>query len=754
MSSSTPPPSARKESVEASTKAGSVSTPSAKAASVTPVREQVVAEAQRAAPIVAPSAARPAPLEAPTAPPPVSTQTVDEPELAITTAPATSTSSGTPAPSARKESVEASSKSGVVSTPSAKATSVISAREQVVAEADRPTPIIGPPPTRPAQSQAPAATTPPSVAMRTVDEPEWAISSPLVTSPVTSMSSDTPASSARKETPEASPKPGVVVSTPSSKPTPVTPVSERAVAEADRAKSDKGTSAPLRLHDADALSPIMTPPAKRPTPPETPAPTTPPPLSIQTADRPGLTILTGPVVFVPSRAPAAPLRDEAGDPRPSASSAPSSKPTPASPTPEAAIGPERVQPEKEAPESRQVEIPKPVSTVPTPPAPSLAQERQVAAAPPIATAPPAVASPEAGASRGVDGPAPPAASPFGLGGRLMVSLDRPRSKVTDEATISVSGRIQGRAASDVLLRINDGVQEVPIDRRSFTASVPLVPGENRITAVVVGTDGVEVEDSITIEYVARVAAAAIALASPRDGFVLGPDDPPALVVDGRVENRALTTVWVLANQRAVAIPVRDGRFVGVVPMLEPRVDLWVESRLSDGTVERSDPVTVSAQNRGQFGLLMLDWVNGAPSAPVEVRATRRDAPGDIDRIAAPVSLRSVGQASGNAAPEAIYIKNLKPGVYTFTVRVAGAVSATRVRPTVYFSSTSGRMSERALKGVEVDGKAAVVVARILLPQGILWDDEGWTGKSESADTITKFRFPEGITWIERKADLR
>jgi hypothetical protein len=41
-----------------------------------------------------------------------------------------------------------------------------------------------------------------------------------------------------------------------------------------------------------------------------------------------------------------------------------------------------------------------------------------------------------------------------------------------------------------------------------------------------------------------------------------------------------------------------------------------------------------------------------------------------------------------------------------------------------------------------------------VPQGILWDDGGWTGKSESVDTITKFRFPECITWIERKTDLR
>src|SRR5262249_48089199 len=211
-------------------------------------------------------------------------------------------------------------------------------------------------------------------------------------------------------------------------------------------------------------------------------------------------------------------------------------------------------------------------------------------------------------------------SPFGLGGRLMVLLDSPRSKTTYEATVSVSGRIQGRAASGVLLRINDSVQEVLIDRRNFKASVPLVPGENRIQAVVVGTDGVEAEDSITIEYVPKVAAR-IALTSPLDGLVLGPDDPPAVVVDGRVQNQALTTVWVLANQRSVAIPVRDGRFVGVIPILEPRMHLWVESRLSDGTVDRSDPITVSAPDRGQSGLLVLDWVNGAPSVPVEVRAT-------------------------------------------------------------------------------------------------------------------------------------
>jgi hypothetical protein len=41
-----------------------------------------------------------------------------------------------------------------------------------------------------------------------------------------------------------------------------------------------------------------------------------------------------------------------------------------------------------------------------------------------------------------------------------------------------------------------------------------------------------------------------------------------------------------------------------------------------------------------------------------------------------------------------------------------------------------------------------------MPQAVLWNQEEWfSGTSESVDTVTKFRIPEGITWVERKADL-
>jgi hypothetical protein len=75
-------------------------------------------------------------------------------------------------------------------------------------------------------------------------------------------------------------------------------------------------------------------------------------------------------------------------------------------------------------------------------------------------------------------------------------------------------------------------------------------------------------------------------------------------------------------------------------------------------------------------------------------------------------------------------------------------------PTLYVSD-GGAATGKTLRPVPLDGTGRAVLARILLPQGILWEEDDWfTGRSQSAETVTKFRFPEGIRWTERKADLR
>jgi len=324
--------------------------------------------------------------------------------------------------------------------------------------------------------------------------------------------------------------------------------------------------------------------------------------------------------------------------------------------------------------------------------------------------------------------------------------------VSEEPTINVSGRLVGGAATSVFFRVNDSSQEVPIDQRRFQASVSLTPGPNRITAVAVGPDGLEAEDTVIVDYTPKVVSGGIILSSPRNGLVLGPDDAPAVIVEGRTEDPAIDRVWLVLNDHAIEVPVRDGRFRRVMPAFGPVLRLWAESRPSKGATRRSGVVEVAAPESGPTVLLVLDWTGGAPVTQADVRASWRSAPERLDGPTAPASVRAIPSASGSSGVEAIYLRNFKPGVYTFTARLIPPGSTSSVRPIVYLSG-SGVRDQRILETATVDSKGRRVLARILLPQGLLWEDDGWTGEAESTDTITKFRAQDGITWVERKANL-
>jgi hypothetical protein len=76
-----------------------------------------------------------------------------------------------------------------------------------------------------------------------------------------------------------------------------------------------------------------------------------------------------------------------------------------------------------------------------------------------------------------------------------------------------------------------------------------------------------------------------------------------------------------------------------------------------------------------------------------------------------------------------------------------------VRPTLYLPDKD-HLTPRTLKPVSLSGAGRTVLTKVLMPQAILWDQDDWfSGRSESVDTVTKFRIPDGISWVERKADL-
>jgi hypothetical protein len=77
-----------------------------------------------------------------------------------------------------------------------------------------------------------------------------------------------------------------------------------------------------------------------------------------------------------------------------------------------------------------------------------------------------------------------------------------------------------------------------------------------------------------------------------------------------------------------------------------------------------------------------------------------------------------------------------------------------VHATLYVPEGDG-LAAREIRPVRLGSSGKAVLARVLFPQGVLWEQDGWfSGSSESVDTVTKFRFPDGINWVERKADLQ
>ena len=337
-------------------------------------------------------------------------------------------------------------------------------------------------------------------------------------------------------------------------------------------------------------------------------------------------------------------------------------------------------------------------------------------------------------------------------GKLLVRLEGPRPWVTESETGTVSGKIVGGLPMRLVLYVNDTIREVVNNEGSFQANVSLQRGLNHIRVVATDWQGTESEDTITVEHIPPRVPNGIAITRPRDGHTLTPDVPPVIQVEGQVEDRDVRTVRLVVNGRRIAVPVHDGRFRKAIPVLEPVVRLWAELPRKRGPPLRSQALTVRAPPRSpSLGFILMDWPQGVVGNGVEVSATWRARPERLDSPVQSVPLKVLGAQPNGAPPEVFYIRALKPGVYTFVLK-ASEVWASGVRPTLYLPG-AGQLNPRNLKSFSLMGTGKVVLARVLLPQGVLWEQDEWfTGQSISADTTTKFRLPDGIVWKEREGN--
>lgn len=244
----------------------------------------------------------------------------------------------------------------------------------------------------------------------------------------------------------------------------------------------------------------------------------------------------------------------------------------------------------------------------------------------------------------------------------------------------------------------------------------------------------------------------IILTSPREGLQLTPDDPPIVIVEGEVEDASVSSVVIVANGLRLAVPVNAGRFRRLMPILESLVRLRVEASVN-GTTRQSSTVTVRSTAGAQFGVIVIDWPAEARGFEVEPSAIWRATPGRLDGPTHTTVMKSIPGIEGQPG-DAFYVRMLKPGVYTFVVRSRSMATTEGIRPTLYIPA-AGSVMRRELAPFSLSGAGGRAIARVLLPHGVFWDQDEWfTGRSESVDTEMKFRFPEGISWVERKAGPR
>jgi len=334
--------------------------------------------------------------------------------------------------------------------------------------------------------------------------------------------------------------------------------------------------------------------------------------------------------------------------------------------------------------------------------------------------------------------------------RLRLQVDGPAERTTPREIEKISGAIVSGTAVSIVLKLQNAEQVFTIKDGRFEGEVPLQPGVNPLHIVATDAQGREADVRITVTYVPPPVPNGIAIIAPPAGSSLSPEDPPVVLVRGRVEDPAVSSIVLAANRARFSVPVRDGNFEHLVPVVEPVVHLVAETVRNGAPDKRSAPVTVGSAH-GPSGVLFVDWGSAAPRAPTTLRAVWR---GRADRLDSPNGVLQASAVPGPAGStvDAFYVRGLRPGVYTFLLDAVQGGRAP-VAATLYLP-LAGEAGIRRLVKVRPTATGRTFIGKLLYPLGLSWDDDEWPqGKSESSDTITKFT-ANGVSWIERKADLR
>jgi hypothetical protein len=233
----------------------------------------------------------------------------------------------------------------------------------------------------------------------------------------------------------------------------------------------------------------------------------------------------------------------------------------------------------------------------------------------------------------------------------------------------------------------------------------------------------------------------ISLTTPADGSIFNALESRSVEVSGRVTGSATRVILSLSGSRLV-VGVKDGQFKATIkPGTE--VNELTACPDSPGAPECRTRFSMKFLNKGDIVVILnksggqkIRFKPGWRPHPLSGKGMDKNQPVQPEIL--------VDEREGTAS-----VRAAVPGIYAFALEYECPKTVEAAVDVYLYPFDDETKKVRRFPGIRLSGKGGCRVVRVLMPECVFWEDDGWfTGKIERSTSTTKVRQPEGILWKE------
>lgn len=300
--------------------------------------------------------------------------------------------------------------------------------------------------------------------------------------------------------------------------------------------------------------------------------------------------------------------------------------------------------------------------------------------------------------------------------------------------------------------IGTGGKEMASSGLLYASSVAEVPGltsgaDGKKDA---GIEAIRTEASGTARFghaaLRAVPETGIAIKSPSDGSVIDCLESSDITVAGVVKGK-VDKVKVYVNGVSYEASAANGSFKIKIPAQAEKNFIYAEGYDVYGDRCVSENVTCRIKNLNPVDMAV--YSNCGSGDKLKFKYSWRSYPlkgkGGKERD-------NEFNISGGDNQKVLTVPHGARGIYTIGIENGSAGQERAEVRVCLFPRDPGKRRVRKLAMISLGGGAAAdKLVRVLLPEGVFWDDDGWfSGVLESTHGTIKYKQPEGIAWEEDK----